>query len=137
MNITTMRFFLFLPLALFACLSLASCEGGAGENELATKNEYSVLQHFEYKFRQKDHAQPYIVEADALGSGHDVIGLPIKGRDEGYVWLIAKSEGIDSVIVLPEKTSFTVDESTMRALEKSVKMSPATAALIRKAINAR
>lgn len=136
MNIKKLRFFIAIPLAALIFSPLIGCKKGASQdNELASKNEYSVLQSYEYKYREESNATPYIIEKNALSSGADVIGLPVKGRTEGYVWLIASPNSTSSVLVLPADTSFEVNSSTLQSLEKSVTMSPATVGLIKKALS--
>jgi len=91
--------------------------------ELATKREYSVLEGVESQERGRVHAGTPLVRKHALGSEYDAVGLPSKGRDHGYVWIIAKSDTLPDVKVLPEDTPFAVTPSQVADVAKQVVLS--------------
>lgn len=113
-------------LAAFLTLFGASCTNSApSDGELANKSEYSVLQFYEYEFRNKDHAIAYVLHKNALDSGLDVVGFPITGRDVGYVWIVARANKDGMIFQIPERTDFLVDEAALVALRKEINFSPA------------
>jgi|UniRef100_UPI00104ED0EF hypothetical protein len=91
--------------------------------ELATKREYSVLQGVEAQERSRLHASTPLIRKNALNSEYDAIGLPSKGRDHGYVWIIANSDTLPEVKLLPEDASFSVTASQLTEISKRVVLS--------------
>jgi hypothetical protein len=91
--------------------------------EMATKSEYSILQGVESQERNRVHAGAPLVRKDALGSEYDAVGLPSKESDHGYVWIIAKSDTLPDVKVLPEDALFTVTPSQVADVAKQVILS--------------
>lgn len=95
------------------------------DRELSTKSEYSVLQAFEFDYRQREQEQPYLIEKNALSSDYDLIGLPIAGSERGYVWLIANPSGAPAIKQIPSKADFAISRDVLDAIEKSAQLSPA------------
>lgn len=91
--------------------------------ELATKREYSVLQGVEAQERGRLHAGTPLVRKHALDSEYDAIGLPSRGSDYGYVWIIAKSDTLPGVKVLPEDASFDITASQVTDISRQVVLS--------------
>lgn len=91
--------------------------------EMATKREYSVLEGVESQERSRVHAGAPLVRKHALGSEYDAVGLPSKGSDHGYVWIIANSDTLPDVKVLPEDALFTVTPSQVADVAKQVVLS--------------
>jgi hypothetical protein len=108
-----------LALFLTSCMNSESSDG-----ELEKKSEYSVLQFYEYEFRNKDHSVAYTLQKNALNSGFDVIGFPITGRDVGYVWIAARANKDGVILQIPKQTEFLVDEATLVELRKKNNFSP-------------
>jgi hypothetical protein len=90
---------------------------------MATKREYSVLEGVESQERSRVHGGVPLVRKLALGSEYDAVGLPSKGSDHGYVWIIAKSDTLPDVKVLPEDAVFTVTPSQVADIAKQVVLS--------------
>lgn len=91
--------------------------------EMATKREYSVLEGVESKERGRAHAGVPVVRKRALGSEYDAVGLPSKGTDHGYVWIIAKSDTLPDIKVLPESALFTITPNQVAEVAKQVVLS--------------
>lgn len=90
---------------------------------MATKSEYSILQGVESQERSRVHASMPLVRKLALGSEYDAVGPPSKGSDHGYVWIIAKSDTLPEVKVLPEDAAFTVTASQLADIAQQVPLS--------------
>jgi hypothetical protein len=120
-----------LMLALLSTAAMAvACSDRQGDQpspkrsgELATKREYSVLEGVESQERSRVHAGAPLVRKHALDSEYDAIGLPLKGSNRGYVWIIAKSDTLPDVKVLPEDAPFTVTPSQVADVAKQVVLS--------------
>lgn len=114
---------LLVAVATAACLAQSNPSPVKPSGELATKREYSVLQGIEAQERSRLHAGVPLVRKHALDSEYDAIGLPSKGSDHGYVWIIAKSDTLPDVKVLPEGSSFTITASQVADIAKQVTLS--------------
>lgn len=77
---------MLLGAALFLITACGSCNDEP--SELDTKEVYSILQSYGYEWSGKSSSGGYILVVSALGSRYDILGLPIKGRERGFVWLV-------------------------------------------------
>lgn len=118
--------FVGLTLAFALALPLTACQDddSPGANELASKTEYSVLQSYEYRNRDRAQSQPYMVIKNGLGSEFDVLGLPRKDRERGYVWFIANPSGAPLIKQMPGNVEFVVNKDSLAAIEAAARLSP-------------
>ena len=72
------------------------------KNELANKPEYSVLQAYEYQYRDVKNDKPYLVFKKALNTDATVVAFPIKSKAAGYVVVLAHAESLPKVKALPD-----------------------------------
>jgi len=91
--------------------------------ELATKREYSVLEGLESQERHQLHAGLALVRKRALNTEYDAVGLPLKESDQGYVWIIAKSNTLPDIKVLPADVPFAITVSQVADIAKQVALS--------------
>lgn len=115
-----------IPFVFALASVLAGCGGetDAGK-ELETKSEYSVLQGFEFDYRQRKQEQPYVIEKNALSSGYNLIGLPKADSENGYVWLIANPSSEPAIKQIPSNVDFSISKDALAAIEQSVQLTPA------------
>ncbi|MEE7545957.1 hypothetical protein HF319_01885 [Xanthomonas sp. Kuri4-1] len=120
-----------IPVVLVLALALAGClsETNAGR-ELEAKSEYSVLQSFEFDYRERKQERNYIIEKNALSSGYDLIGLPKANVDHGYVWLIANPSSEPAIKKMPSDDVFSVNKDALAAIKQSVQLPPAMEAYL-------
>lgn len=109
---------------IFFIFLISSCKEDAMNNEFLDKQEYSILQSFEFNYRLKNNAEKYIINLNALNSGFDVIALPIAGKSEGYVVMLAKSKNGTQIKILPN-VNFDLNHDTFKTLKAKVTLSPA------------
>lgn len=114
-----------LMLVLFAAFVTGCGSNFSSSDELDSKAEYSTLQYFELEHRSSKNSKPFIAIKRALDSEYDVIGLPQKGKAEGYVWLIANPGKQTEIIKIPTGTDFVIKRDGLLALQESVRMTPA------------
>lgn len=118
---TMQRILFVFPLVLAFAGTGCGGKPDAG-GELNTKSEYSVLQSFEFDYRQRTHALPYVIGKNALSSGYDVIGLPRTDGERGYVWLIANPSGAPAIKQMPSGVDFSISSDTLAVIEKSAQL---------------
>jgi hypothetical protein len=102
--------------------SLASCAEEGGENELSNKSEYSILQKYEFDLRETDNSVGHKIVNDALGSGRQLIALPLKNRSSGYVVLLSDSR-IDGVRMTIPQDEFIVTRDTLIDIRHKTRLS--------------
>lgn len=112
-----------LFVALLALSSLGCEKESNPGNELARKDEFSVLQHYEYEYRDRQPTERYLIYKGALKSNTDVIGFPLKSG-KGYVWIVANPKHVDDVLVMPEGSEFNVSNDDLADIQESVRLSP-------------
>ena len=115
-----MNKFYYIIIMIFFLIS--SCKQEVMSNELMDQQEYSILQSFEYKYRSKNNNEKYIINMNALNSGVDVIALPIMGKTEGYVVIIAQSKSGTQIKVMPND-DFNLSHETLKKIQKTVALS--------------
>lgn len=104
-----------------ACALLGGCgsEGAPGSQELESKQEYSVLQSYEYNYRDRGNSDGVVVEELALGSKFHVVGLPKRGEPKGYIWFIANSDDPKAIQRLPKDGEVEIDLETLGEIQRS------------------
>ncbi len=65
------------------------------KNELANKPEYSVLQAYEYQYRDVKNDKSYLVFKNALKTDATVVAFPIKNKTTGYVVMLAETKTVE------------------------------------------
>jgi len=101
---------------------ISSCKQEVMSNELMDQQEYSILQSFEYKYRSKNNNEKYIINRNALNSEVDVIALPIMGKTEGYVVIIAQSKSGTQIKVMPN-VDFNLSHETLKKIQTTIALS--------------
>src|SRR5260370_28846126 len=79
------------------------------DNELANKPEYSVLQAYEYQYKDVKNDKPYLVFKNALKTDATVVAFPIKSKATGYVVMLAQAKALPKSKVIPD-TDFVVTD---------------------------
>lgn len=92
-------------------------------NEGHNLHEYSILQSYEHRLRNAANADQYIIIKNALETQHTVVAFPIRGKETGYVVMLAQAEGDPKTKSLPE-VDFVVTESAFEAVKARTKLSP-------------
>lgn len=109
-------------------LLVAACQpDNAQPSELDTKSAYSVLQSYEFKWRDKPHSSGIVVVRSALGTKFDIVGLPIAGKNKGFVWLVLnpmKPDEQGQFVRVPADLPVTVTDSDLKSIEEKVELSP-------------
>lgn len=121
------KFYYYSTMAVI--FSMLGCKQEVINNELLDKNEYSILQFFAYEYQSKNNNNKYIIDANALNSGIDVIALPILGKSEGYVVIIAKSKNGTQVKIMPN-VDFNLSHETFKKIQTTVILSPSVEAYL-------
>jgi hypothetical protein len=80
---------------------LIGCDVGAIKTDAIDKTEWSILQSFELKYRERAHAESHLIFKNALDSGYTVIAFPIKDRRQGYAVMLTNSDGSAKVKIVP------------------------------------
>ena len=99
-----------------------ACNKEANEGELANKPEYSILQSYEYKYRDMPNDKPYLVEKNALNTGLTVIAFPAKDKSHGYVVMLTSSVRSPDILVLPE-VDFVVTNGSYSSVKEQTSLS--------------
>lgn len=102
------------------------------EGELAEKSEWSVLQGMESAHRQAAQSAPALVVKHALNSEFTAIGFPARGRDKGYVWLLANPTTKPCVKQMPHDLDFDVTADVLGWLKGQTNIDPRVAAYLEK-----
>jgi hypothetical protein len=72
------------------------------KNERDNKPEYSILQAYEYDYREVKNEKPYLVFKNALKTDATVVAFPIKSKATGYVVLLAQTKSLPKVKAMPD-----------------------------------
>jgi len=112
-------------IAIFLLLLLATisgCDSESQNNELANKTDYSLLQSYEYKYREVANDQDFIISQKTREKDATVIGFPRKDKAQGYVMVIANSRYDPKVKYMPE-VDFTVTKATIEDVKSQINLS--------------
>ena len=98
-------------LVLILVIMTGGCDMQGEENELAkyelaNKPDYSILEHYEYKYREANNDRPYMIIKRALKTDKTVVAFPIKNKSRGYVVLLVNSQNPPLVKYMPEEIFF-------------------------------
>lgn len=113
---------MFKKFFLIALPLLGGCDINAMKNCSANKREYSILQHYEYEYREAKHNKPYIVFQRALNTEHTVLAFPIKSKPVGYAVILAQAKGVPKIKVMAE-TDFVVTREAYAAVKAEAALS--------------
>jgi len=100
----------------------SACNKDANDDELANKPEYSILQSYEYKYRDMPNDKPYLVEMNALNTGLTVIAFPAQDKSHGYVVMLTNSSRSPDIKVLPD-VDFVVTNESYKAVKEQIALS--------------
>lgn len=115
------------------CALLSACGSApqsAAPDELDQKEEYSILQSFDEKYKREPNAAPVLLRRGALGSDFDVIGLPASGKPVGYVWFISNPKYTPPGEQLDPNQRYVVNDSVLSISSKQIRMTPTVRAAI-------
>jgi hypothetical protein len=91
-------------------------------NEFTNKSEYSILQSYEYEYRDVKNDKPYMVFKNALKTDLTVVAFPIKDKPKGYVVILARAEGSPKVKYMPD-VDFVVTQNTLTEIQAAITLS--------------
>jgi hypothetical protein len=98
--------------------------------ELAQKTEWSVLQGVEAQHRDTAQSTPALVVRHALNSEFTAIGFPARGRDKGYVWLLANPTTKPCIKQMPHDLDFNVTADVVGWLKGQTSIDPRVTAYL-------
>ena len=113
---------MFRNFFMFFVFLVYGCDSQEMNNELMNKSEYSILQSYEYNYREAINDTPYLVFKHALKTDSTVVAFPIKGKKKGYVVLIADSKGKPKIKAMPD-VDFVVTQSAYNTVKGEVSLS--------------
>lgn len=90
--------------------------------ELANKPDYSILEHYEYKYRESSNDRKYMIQKRALKTDTTVVAFPIKNKSHGYVVILANSQHPPLVKYMPEE-DFVVTQDAYLAVKGQASLS--------------
>ena len=88
-------------------------------DESASKSEWSILQHYEYTYRDKSNSEPYLLFNTALGSKYNVIGFPTLKKNTGFVFILANTAGKPYIKAMRQE-SFVVTAAVLKEVQEKV-----------------
>jgi hypothetical protein len=101
----------------------SGCDMQVINNDSVNKFEYSILQAYEYEYRDmRNDGAPYLIIKNALQTDMTVVAFPIKGKKTGYVFMLAQARGFPKGKFLPE-VAFTVTKSMLEDLKTIIPIS--------------
>lgn len=103
-------------------LITSGCDMQAIKNESTNKTEYSILESYEYEYREIENDVPYTIVKNALKTNATVLAFPIRGKAQGYVVMLAEAEGVPKDKALPE-TDFVVTQSAFTEVKAATGLS--------------
>lgn len=106
----------------FVLFIVSGCDIQGMNNEFANKTEYSILQSYEYEYRDVKNDEPYMVLKNALQTDKTVLAFPIRGKATGYVVMLAQAEGIPKDKAMPE-TDFVVTQRAFTEIKATTLLS--------------
>lgn len=113
--------------------ALASCNSGEKErDELAGKSEYSILQKYEYDFRNEPGLGKIVYRTDPDLPMATVIGIKISGEGNRYVAIASHSKTRPLVKMVPDDGIFQIDNNQYSEILKRANPSRHVAEFLRK-----
>lgn len=106
----------------FVLLIVSGCDIQGMNNEFANKTEYSILEACESEYRDVKNDEPYMVLKNALQTDKTVLAFPIRGKETGYVVMLAQAEGIPKDKAMPE-TDFVVTQRAFTEIKATTPLS--------------
>jgi hypothetical protein len=113
---------MFKKLFLVALPLFEACGLSSLDAEAVNKSEYSVLQYYEYEYREAKHDKPYMLFKRALNTESTVLAFPIKEKPVGYVVMLARAEGVPKIKIMTE-VDFTVTKDAYAAVQEETALS--------------
>lgn len=92
-------------------------------NESINKREYSILQSYGYEYIDIKNEDLCLAINYAFGTSYTIVAFPIRGKETGYVVMLAQAEGDPKTKSLSE-VDFVVTESAFEAVKARTKLSP-------------
>ena len=103
-------------------LLVFGCDAKEMNNDSINKSEYSILQSYEFEYREASNDKPYMVFKNALNTDVTVVAFPINQRKVGYVVLIANSKGTPKIKAMPD-VDFVVTQSAYESVKAEASLS--------------
>jgi len=103
-------------------LIVSGCDMQTLRNESTNKTEYSTLESYEYKYREIENDEPYMIVKNALKTKATVLAFPIRGKAHGYVVMLAEAEGVPKDKSMPE-TDFVVTQNAFTEVKAATSLS--------------
>jgi len=113
-----------LTMLLFIII-IVGCDMQDGNREITNKHDYSILQAYEYDYRDANNDKPYMVFNHALGTNKTVVAFPIKNKHVGYVVIIANPTVSSTAKYMPE-ADFVVTQDVFQTVKSQVSFSEET-----------
>lgn len=113
-------FLALLLLVVGGCRSQPTNE--LAKNELDNKPEYSILQAYEYDYREVKNDKSYLVFKNALKTDATVVAFPIKNKATGYVVMLAQAKYLPKVKAMPD-ADFVVTQGAFKEVRTATPLS--------------
>ena len=110
-------------LALALMTLVGGCDADSANGELSDKSEYSVLQRYEYEYREVKQDLPFMIFKHALKTNLTVLAFPVRDKPVGYVVIIARSNGVSKVKAM-DGVEFKVSKLAYAAVKSEADISP-------------
>jgi hypothetical protein len=114
------------PLWMLMLLVVGGCRSQPtnelAKNELDNKPEYSILEAYEYDYREVKNDKPYLVIKNALKTDATVVAFPIKNKPTGYVVMLAQAKNSPKVKVMPD-ADFVVTSPALKEVRAATPLS--------------
>ncbi len=104
---------------------IVGCDRQDTNKEIINKSDYSILQSYEYDYRNANNDESYMIFHHALGTNRTVVAFPIKNKNVGYVVIIANPIVSTTVKYMPE-SDFIVTENVFQKVKSQVSFSKET-----------
>lgn len=107
---------------LLMLLVVGACDPQEMENDFTNKSEYSILQSYEYEYREVKNDKPYMVFKNALKTNATIVAFPIKNKPKGYVVILAQAKSSPKVKFMPD-TDFIVSQKIIEEVKAETPLS--------------
>jgi hypothetical protein len=114
--------FLILEVLVLLPFIVNGCNKQEMRNEFSDKSEYSILQSYEYEYREIKNDKPYMIFKHALKTNATVVAFPIMNMPKGYVVILAQAEGSVKVKSMPN-AEFLVTQSIFEEVKLNANLS--------------